>query len=155
MVDEDAIIRALESGKVARYVADFPTERLVHTKNVILTPHLGGTTIEAESNCAKMAAKEMDDYLRNGNIRNSVNMPNVYLERNGESRVCVIHKNVPGMLTKIMTVFSRDQINIENMSNKSRGEIAYSVFDVNAKISKEILHEITEIDNVIRVRGLN
>ena len=102
-----------------------------------------------------MAAKEMDDYLRNGNIRNSVNMPNVYLERNGESRVCVIHKNVPGMLTKIMTVFSRDQINIENMSNKSRGEIAYSVFDVNAKISKEILHEITEIDNVIRVRGLN
>ncbi len=155
VVDEDAIIRALESGKVARYVADFPTERLVHTKNVILTPHLGGTTIEAESNCAKMAAKEMDDYLRNGNIRNSVNMPNVYLERNGESRVCVIHKNVPGMLTKIMTVFSRDQINIENMSNKSRGEIAYSVFDVNAKISKEILHEITEIDNVIRVRGLN
>lgn len=155
VADEDAIIRALESGKVARYVADFPTERLVHTKNVILTPHLGGTTIEAESNCAKMAAKEMDDYLRNGNIRNSVNMPNVYLERNGESRVCVIHKNVPGMLTKIMTVFSRDQINIENMSNKSRGEIAYSVFDVNAKISKEILHEITEIDNVIRVRGLN
>lgn len=154
VVDEDAIIHALNTGKVARYVADFPTERLVHTKNVILTPHLGGTTIEAESNCARMAAMEIDEYLRNGNIRNSVNMPNVYLERSGKARICVIHRNVPGMLSRIMPVFAKDRINIENMSNKSVGAIAYSVFDINSAIDDTILQEISDLDDVIRVRGL-
>ena len=125
VVNEDAIIEALESGKVARFVSDFPTKRLVHTKNTVLTPHLGGTTGEAEASCARMAAQEIDDYLKNGNIKNSVNLPDVKLERSGTARICLIHKNIPGMLSNIMPVFSKDNINIENMLNKSRGEFAY------------------------------
>ena len=154
VVNEDAIVEALESGKVARYVADFPTERLIHTKNTVLTPHLGGTTKEAESNCARMAAQEMDDYIHNGNIRNSVVLPNVYMDRSGASRICIIHKNLPGMLTKIMPVFSKDEINIENMTNKSQGSYAYSMFDVNSTVDEEAVRELQDIDGVIRVRVL-
>jgi D-3-phosphoglycerate dehydrogenase len=154
VVNEDAIIEGLESGKVARYVTDFPTKRLIHTKNTVLTPHLGGTTKEAESNCARMAAQEMDDYIRNGNIRNSVVLPNVHLDRSGAARICIIHKNLPGMLTNIMPVFSRDQINIENMTNKSQGKYAYSVFDVNSAVEEKAVKELEAIDGVIRVRVL-
>ena len=96
VVDEDAMIAALESGKIARFVSDFPTEKMVKAPNAVLTPHLGGTTGEAEANCAKMAAVQMDDYLKNGNIRNSVNFPDVTLERAGSARICLIHKNIPG-----------------------------------------------------------
>lgn len=156
VVDEDAIVEGIESGKVARFVADFPTERLVHTKNVVLTPHLGGTTHEAEDNCARMAAMEIDEYLRNGNIRNSVNMPDVNLARSGVERVCVIHRNLPGMLTKIMPVFSEDGINIANMTNKSRGEYAYSVFDVDSEINDEqVIAQLEGIEGVIRARALH
>ncbi len=154
VVDEDAVIEALESGKIARYVADFPTERLVHAPNTILTPHLGGTTIEAESNCARMAAAEMDEYLRNGNIRNAVNMPNVFMERTGLARICLIHENKPGMLAKIMPVFSEEGINIENMTNKSQGEYAYSLFDVNSEVPADAEEELGKIDGMIRVRIL-
>ncbi len=154
IVDEDAIVNGLESGKVAKFVADFPTDRLIHTKNCILTPHLGGTTYEAESNCARMAAEEIDDYLRNGNIRNSVNFPNLSMPRSGESRICIIHKNLPGMLTNIMPVFSSDNINIENMTNKSRGDYAYSMFDVNSKVDRKAVKELEKIEGVVRVRVL-
>lgn len=154
VVNEDAIVEGLESGKVARYVADFPTKRLIHTKNTVLTPHLGGTTQEAESNCARMAAQEMDDYIRNGNIRNSVVLPNVHMDRSGAARICIIHKNLPGMLTQIMPVFSRDQINIENMTNKSQGSYAYSVFDVNSEVDEKAVQELSDLDGVIRVRVL-
>ncbi|MEE3488514.1 MAG: phosphoglycerate dehydrogenase [Bulleidia sp.] len=156
VVDEDAIVEGLNSGKVARFVADFPTERLVHTKNAILTPHLGGTTIEAEGNCARMAALEIDDYLRNGNIRNSVNMPDVSLPRSGVERVCIIHRNLPGMLTKIMPVFSEDGINIANMTNKSRGEYAYSVFDIDSTIDDaQVVSQLEALEGVIRARTLH
>ncbi len=154
VVDEDAIVEALESGKIARFVADFPTERLVHTKNTVLTPHMGGTTYEAESNCALMAAQEIDEYLRNGNIKNSVNLPDVMMERTGKKRICLIHKNIPGMLTNIMPVFSRDNINIENMTNKSRGDYAYSMFDVNSEVDQSAIDELNQIDGMIRVRVL-
>lgn len=154
VVDEDAIIKALESGKVSRFVSDFPTERLVKAPNTVLTPHLGGTTHEAESNCAKMAAEEIDDYLKNGNIKNSVNMPDVSMSRTGKKRICLIHKNTPGMLTKIMPVFSEDNINIENMTNKSRGEYAYSMFDVNSVVDKKAIKELEDIEGMIRVRVL-
>lgn len=154
VVDEDAIIAGLNSGKVARYVADFPTRRLINTKNAILIPHLGGTTQEAESNCARMAAQEMDDYIRNGNIRNSVVLPNVFLERSGQARVCIIHRNLPGMLARIMPVFSEDQINIENMTNKSQGDYAYSLFDVNSHVEEAAVQQLKEIPGVIRVRVL-
>lgn len=122
--------------------------------NAVLTPHLGGTTYEAESNCARMAAEEIDDYLKNGNIKNSVNLPNVMLERSGMNRICLIHKNIPGMLTNIMPVFSKDGINIENMTNKSRGEFAYSVFDVNSEVNEKAVEELKNLDGMIRVRVL-
>lgn len=122
--------------------------------NAVLTPHLGGTTYEAESNCARMAAEEIDDYLKNGNVKNSVNLPNVTLERSGMNRICLIHKNIPGMLTNIMPVFSKDGINIENMTNKSRGEFAYSVFDVNSEVNEKAVEELKNLDGMIRVRVL-
>lgn len=154
VVDEDAIIDALNSGKVARYVSDFPTARMIKAPNAVLTPHLGGTTGEAEANCAKMAAVQMDEYLRNGNIRNSVNFPDVVMERSGFARICLIHKNIPGMLTNIMPVFSRDNINIENMTNKSRGEFAYSIFDVNSVVDEKAVNDLKALDGMIRVRVL-
>ena len=154
VVDEDAMIEALNSGKVARFVADFPTEKMCKAPNAVLTPHLGGTTYEAESNCARMAAEEIDDCLKNGNIKNSVNLPNVTLERSGMNRICLIHKNIPGMLTNIMPVFSKDGINIENMTNKSRGEFAYSVFDVNSEVNEKAVEELKNLDGMIRVRVL-
>jgi len=155
VVNEDAIIKGLETGKVARYVADFPTERLVHTKNTVLTPHLGGTTIESESNCARMAAMEIDDYLTNGNIKNSVNLPEVNMERTGKARICIIHTNTPGMLTNIMPVLSAENINIENMTNKSKGDYAYSVFDVNSEVKTELVSQLEKITGIIRVRVIH
>ena len=101
-----------------------------------------------------MAAEKIDDYLKNGNIKNSVNLPNVTMERSGMNRICLIHKNIPGMLTNIMPVFSKDGINIENMTNKSRGEFAYSVFDVNSEVNEKAVEELKNLDGMIRVRVL-
>ncbi len=154
VVNEDGIIQGLESGKVARFVADFPTARLIQTKNTVLTPHLGGTTYEAESNCALMAAQAIDDYLIDGNIKNSVNFPEVVLSRTGQKRICLIHRNTPGMLTNIMPVFSRDNINIENMTNKSKGNYAYSMFDVNSEVDQKAIDDLNAIEGMIRVRVL-
>ncbi len=155
VVNEDAILSAVEHGKVARYVTDFPTSRNVKARNVIVTPHLGGTTIESEANCALMAAREMDDYLRNGNIKNSVNLPTVVLDRSGIARICIIHRNVPGMLTTIMPIFARDEVNIENMTNKSSGAYAYSVFDVNCAIPQHVRDQLRAVEGVLRVRILD
>ena len=152
VVDEDAIIDGLKSGKIARFVSDFPTRRLIETENVVLTPHLGGTTYESESNCARMAAQEIDEYLRYGNIKNSVNMPAVVLERSGKARICLIHKNLPGVLAAITAVLSEDGINIENMTNKSFGEYAYSLFDVNSDVDENNVRELNEVRGMIRVR---
>ena len=154
VVDEDAIIDALHSGKVSRFVADFPTARLIKEPNAILTPHLGGTTVEAEANCARMAAEEMDDYLRNGNIKNSVNLPDLHLDRSGIARICIIHRNLPGMLTTLLPIFAKDQVNIENMTNKSRGEYAYSVFDLNTEVDATVIQELRAVEGVLRVRLL-
>ena len=136
-------------------MADFPTARLVKEPNAILTPHLGGTTVEAEANCALMAAEEMDDYLRNGNIKNSVNMPDLVLDRTGIVRICIIHRNLPGMLTTLLPIFAKDQVNIENMTNKSRGEYAYSVFDLNTQVDEKVVEELKAVEGVLRVRVLH
>ena len=136
-------------------MADFPTARLTKEPNVILTPHLGGTTVEAEANCALMAAEEMDDYLRNGNIKNSVNMPDLVLDRTGIARICIIHRNLPGMLTTLLPIFAKDQVNIENMTNKSRGEYAYSVFDLNTEVEEKVVEELKAVEGVLRVRVLH
>ena len=152
MVDEGAILDALKSGKVARFVTDFPTPENVKVPGVVATPHLGGTTVESEANCAVMAAREMDDYLTTGNIKNSVNLPTVVLERTGEARICIIHRNIPGMLTTIMPIFAKDQVNIENMMNKSAGAYAYSVFDVNSAIPDSVVADLKAVPGVLRVR---
>lgn len=152
VVDEPAILAALKSGKVARFVTDFPTPENRKVPGVVATPHLGGTTVESEANCAVMAAQEMDDYLTTGNIKNSVNLPTVVLERTGRARICIIHRNIPGMLTTIMPIFAKDQVNIENMMNKSAGAYAYSVFDVNSVIPESVVRELEAVDGVLRVR---
>lgn len=152
VVDEPAILAAVKSGKVARFVTDFPTAENVQVPGVVATPHLGGTTIESEANCAVMAAREMDDYLTTGNIKNSVNLPTVVLERTGTARICIIHRNIPGMLTTIMPIFAKDQVNIENMMNKSAGAYAYSIFDVNSAIPPAVADELRAVEGVLRVR---
>ncbi|MCD7918337.1 MAG: 3-phosphoglycerate dehydrogenase family protein, partial [Clostridiales bacterium] len=129
LVNNQALIQGLESGHVASYVTDFPDNELVGVKNVIGTPHLAASTPESENNCAVMAAKELSDYLENGNITNAVNMPQVSMPRSGRCRVCVIHKNVPTVLNSILNLFSATQMNIENMINRSRKEMAYTIVD--------------------------
>lgn len=154
LVDDDAMIEALNSGRVARYVTDFPNEKILSAKNVVAIPHLGASTPESEQNCAVMAAQELKDYLENGNIQNSVNLPNVYMERSGVARLCVIHRNIPAMLANIMSVLSKEGANVEHMTNKSRGEYAYTLIDVDSTISDALRRELAAIDNVIRVRVL-
>ena len=155
LVNDDDMIEALNSGRVAKYVTDFPDNKITTAKNVIALPHLGASTPESEENCAAMAAQELRDYLVNGNITNSVNLPNVSQDWSGIARVCIIHKNVPAMLTKIMATLSDDNINVENMTNKSKKDYAYTMVDVNTRISDQVADELRAIEGVIRVRVLN
>ena len=152
LVNDAALIAALESGKVAAYVTDFPTNDVLDVDGVIAIPHLGASTPESEDNCASMAAKELIDYIENGNIVNSVNLPEVTMPRSGKNRVCVIHKNIPNMITKITGLVSDDGINIENLLNKSKGDYAYTMLDIDAADIATLEKEINEIDGVIRVR---
>ena len=155
LVNDDDMIAALESGRVAKYVTDFPDDKIATAKNVIALPHLGASTPESEENCAVMAVRQLQDYLVNGNIVNSVNLPNVSQEWSGIARICLIHKNVPAMLTQIMSILSGDGINVENMTNKSKKDYAYTMVDVNTRISAEASDELRAIPGVIRVRVLN
>ena len=155
LVNDDDMIAALESGRVAKYVTDFPNEKIATAKNVVALPHLGASTPESEENCAVMAVRELRDYLVNGNISNSVNLPNVSQEWSGIARLCLIHKNVPAMLTKIMSTLSDDDINVENMTNKSKKDYAYTMVDINTRITDQVADELRAIDGVIRVRVLN
>ncbi len=152
LVNSDAIKAALESGKVAAYVTDFPTDEILDTDGVIAIPHLGASTPESEENCATMAAKELVDYIENGNVVNSVNLPEITMPRSGVHRVCVIHKNIPNMITKITGIIADDNINIENLLNKSRGEIAYTMLDIDEANVEQLNEEIKAIDGVIKVR---
>lgn len=154
LVDDDAMLKALDSGKVAKYVTDFPNEKSVAFPNTIPMPHLGASTPESEEKCALMAARELVDYLKNGNIKNSVNMPNVKLARLGVARICVIHRNVPRILNKMLDFIGDGDINIEHMVNKPRGEFAYTMIDTGSEISEEIVNGIQEMKNVFRVRVL-
>ena len=152
LVDNSAIKSALESGKVAAYVTDFPTEEVLDVDGVIAIPHLGASTPESEDNCASMAANELIDYIENGNIVNSVNLPEVTMPRSGEHRVCVIHKNIPNMITTITGIIAEDGVNIENMVNKSRGDYAYTMLDIGDSDTDAVAAEIESIAGVIRVR---
>lgn len=152
LVENEALKKALESGKVAAYVTDFPSDDVIGVDGVIAIPHLGASTPESEDNCASMAAKELIDYIENGNITNSVNLPEIAMPRSGESRVCVLHKNIPNMLTAITAIFAKDNINIENLLNKSRGDYAYTMLDIGKADEAAVVKEIEAIDGVIRVR---
>lgn len=152
LVKSDDILAALDNGKVACYVTDFPTDEVLGKENVIAIPHLGASTPESEDNCAKMAAEQLADYIENGNIVNSVNLPNVSMPRSGKLRACVIHKNIPSMLNQITQTMTKDNINIENMINKSKKEYAYTLLDITDGDKTKIEKELSDIDGVIRVR---
>ena len=155
LVNDDDMMEALASGRVAKYVTDFPNATIATVKNVIALPHLGASTPESEDNCAVMAVRELEDYLVNGNITNSVNLPNLSQERSGIARVCIIHRNIPAMLTNITTILSKDGINVEHMTNKSKKDYAYTMVDVNTRITDDIANELRAIEGVLRVRVLN
>jgi D-3-phosphoglycerate dehydrogenase len=152
LVDDEAMIAALESGKVATYVTDFPNNTITLVKNVVAIPHLGASSPESEDNCAVMAAQELKDYLENGNIKNSVNFPNVEMERSGVQRICLIHKNVPAMLANITLQLSKEGVNVENMTNKSKGDYAYTLVDVGSPVNEAALADIKAIPGIIRLR---
>ena len=151
LVDEQAVIEAIEEGRVHRYVSDFPNALTVGKKGVILTPHLGASTEESEDNCAVMAVKEIMNFLENGNIRNSVNYPNCDLGVcEAESRLAVYHKNVKKMISRFTEVLS--DMNIVNMSNTSKGDYAYTLFDLDTKVTQEIVDRIRAIEGTVKVR---
>ena len=155
LVDSADMLAALDGGKVAAYVTDLPSDELIGADGVVCIPHLGASTPESEDNCAKMAAEELIDYIENGNITNSVNMPNISMPKSGDARICVIHKNVPAVINKISGVISEANINISNMLNKSRKGFAYTMLDMDEKDSgkiEAIRKAIDEMPEVIRVR---
>ncbi len=155
LVDDEALLDALDSTKVARYVTDFPNAITANAPNTIPMPHLGASTPESEQNCAVMAADELKDYLETGNVRNSVNLPAVSMTPSGVMRLCILHKNVPGMLANITTLFGRDGVNVENLSNKSKGDWAYTMVDLAAHIGDDVLQDVRAMEHVVRVRAIN
>ena len=153
LVNDDDMRAALESGKVAKYVTDFPNPAVVKMPNVIATPHLGASTEESEDNCAIMAVEEIRDFMENGNIKNSVNYPACdagVCETKG--RITVAHKNIPNMLTQFTTVFSSEGINIAHMTNKSRGDYSYCIFDIDSDSTEAFAQKLSAIDGVLKVR---
>ena len=155
IVQDNAMIPALETGRVAAYITDFPNNRLLAAPHVVAMPHLGASTPEREQNCAVMAADELKDYLETGNVRNSVNLPAVSMTPSGVMRLCILHKNVPGMLANITTLFGRDGVNVENLSNKSKGDWAYTMVDLAAHIGDDVLQDVRAMEHVVRVRAIN
>ena len=152
LVNAGELKAALAEGKVSAYVTDFPTEEVINTPGVVAIPHLGASTEESEDNCAVMAARQLDDYLKNGNIKNSVNYPNVEMPRSALARICVLHQNVPSILTKITAAVADEGLNIENMTNKSKGENAYTVLDVSSAPSEDAIARISAVEGINRVR---
>lgn len=152
LVNSDAMLAALKAGRVATYVVDFPTDEMLNVEGCICIPHLGASTPESEDNCAIMAADQMSDFLIDGNIKNSVNFPEVFLPRCGSNRICVVHKNVPGILAGITDATSKSQLNIENMVNKSKKEYAYTLLDANGSVPDSVTAQLAALPGVIRVR---
>lgn len=155
LVNNADIAAALESGKVSCYVTDFPDDEVLKMKNVVPIPHLGASTPESEDNCAIMACLQLKDFLENGNIKNSVNFPNCALgEKSGRTRITILHKNIPDMVHQITAVLGKEKINIEDMINKSKGNLAYTMIDAGDKISDKMNAALQAIEGVIRVRVL-
>ena len=154
LVNTEALLEAMETGKVSGYMTDFPSEAILGKPGIVCTPHLGASTPESEQNCAAMAVDTLRDYLESGNIRSSVNLPEMTMDRSGVQRLCVLHKNVPGMLANITSLFGRDGVNVENLSNKSRGDYAYTMVDLGSKVGDNVIEDVRRTANVIRVRSL-
>ena len=158
IVDSSALLEALDSGNLRKYICDFPRPELTTRVDVICMPHLGASTAEAEENCAIMAANQLRDFLENGNIKNSVNFPNLHLDRDGSaekgSRLAISNKNVPKMLGQILSVLADQNINVIDMLNKSRDEVAYNLIDLEATPSDQAIAAIADIDDVIKVTVL-
>lgn len=152
IVDNGDIIKAVENGKVARYITDFPADEIIGVKNIICLPHLGASTEEAEDNCAAMAAKELIDYIENGNIVNSVNYPNCVMPRTTDYRLVILHKNVNNILAQITASVAKEGINIANLSNQSKGSYAVTVLDVDQPVSQAAADHISKISDIIKVR---
>ena len=152
VVDDEAMTAALIEGQVGKYVTDFPNETILKAPNVIAMPHLGACTPESEDRCAVMGAEQIYDYLVNGNIKNSVNLPDASLSRMGVCRLCVLHRNVPRMITRILDFISERNINVEHMINKPRGKYAYTIVDLGETIGEDTAESIRAMSDVLRVR---
>ena len=152
LVNATDIKTALANKKVAAYVTDFPTDETAGVEGIIAIPHLGASTVESEDHCAIMAAQQLDEFLTCGNIRNSVNFPTVGVPRSEKPRVCIMNENIPNMLSQITSAFSSQNINIENLANGSKGEIAYTIVETNVKADDKILQKLSEIQGVFGVR---
>jgi len=152
LVDIDAMKAALSSGKVAKYVVDFPSSEALNVEGIIAIPHLGASTEESEDNCAVMAAQELSNYLETGNILNSVNFPNCELPFSGKGRICVLHKNIPNMLTQFTTLFAESNHNIADLINKSKKDLAYTIINTDDVVTDDIIDKIKAVSGVLRVR---
>lgn len=151
LINSEAVVKAIEEGKVAKYVTDFADDVVLGVDNIIVLPHLGASTPESEDNCAVMAANELIDYIENGNIKNSVNLPNASMNAVG-TKICVIHKNVPTTIASITTAVGNEGLNIENMVNASKKDFAYTMLDVTGDVTPNVEGAINAVDGVIRVR---
>lgn len=154
IVDDDAVLAAIESGKIGAYVSDFPAEKLKNQKGVITLPHLGASTVEAEENCAIMVADQLKDFMENGNIKNSVNFPDIKLPRVGSARLAIANKNMPDMVGQISHVLGQANANILHMSNESRNGLAYTLIDLEAAVGDDVLTKIQAIDGVLNARQI-
>jgi len=151
LINSEAVVKAIAEGKVAKYVTDFADDVVLGVENVIVLPHLGASTPESEDNCAVMAAEELIEYIENGNIKNSVNLPNASMNAVG-TKICIIHKNVPTTIASITTAVGNEGINIENMVNASKKDFAYTMLDVTGDVPPTVEGKINAVDGVIRVR---
>jgi len=152
VVDDDAALAGIESGKINAYVCDFPAQKLKKNDRVITLPHLGASTVEAEENCAMMIADQIKDFLENGNIKNSVNFPAVKLPRGGKSRVAITHKNMPDMIAKISAAVGDHGFNIHHMRNESKADLAYTLMDIECEIGDDLIQKFAAIDGVLKAR---
>lgn len=153
LVDEEAVIDALVSGKIKHYVTDFPTPVIAGVKGAIVIPHLGASTEESEDNCAKMAVKQIRNYLENGNIKNSVNYPDCDMGyRGGNTRIVLLHHNIPNMLGQFTKILAEDNMNIADLSNKSKGEYAYTMIDIDSEVPADVIEDLKKVKDVLRVR---
>jgi D-3-phosphoglycerate dehydrogenase len=154
VVSDDAVLASLATGPLGRYVCDFPSAALLRNERIVCLPHLGASTREAEENCAVMVADQLRDYLEDGNIANAVNFPSVSMARESAFRVAIANANVPNMLGQISTAMARAGLNIHNMVNKSRGDMAYTLVDVDSAVSDAVLADIAAIEGVLSARYL-